>query len=76
MTREYRILVDSVERVHQLQGIIAAYNGDFDLISGPAEVDARSFLGIMTLNLAQPLIMRTNVVSQELEDDLGDFIIG
>lgn len=76
MTKEYKILVDSVEKVHQLQGIISEFDGDFDLICGPAEVDARSFLGIMTLDLARPLTMRTNVTSDELKEDLVDFIIG
>lgn len=76
MTKEYRILVDSVEKVHQLQGIISEFDGDFDLICGSSEVDARSFLGIMTLDLARPLTMRTNVTSDELKEDLADFIIG
>lgn len=75
MTKEYKILINSVEKVHLLQGILSEYDGNFDLISGSAEVDARSFLGIMTLNLAMPLTMRTDVDSEELEYDLGDFIV-
>lgn len=72
---DYKILINGIEKVHEFQNIIAEYDGDFDLISGNIDVDARSFLGIMTLNLSQPLTLRTNSTSDSLKEDLAEFIV-
>jgi hypothetical protein len=75
MEIELKILIDSVEKVHEFQNILADHDGDFDLVSGRTEVDARSFLGIMTLNLSEPLTLRANTTSDKLIEDLDGFVV-
>lgn len=73
---EFKVLINGIEKVHEFQNIIAGFDGDFDLISGNIHVDARSFLGIMTLNLSQPITLRTNSTSDRVREDLAEFIVG
>lgn len=70
-----KVMLNSVEKVREFQNVIATYKGDFDLLSGNAVVDGRSFLGIMTLNLTQPVLLSTNVESELLTEELKEFIV-
>ncbi len=73
MKKDIYILINSIDKVKKFQNVISKYDGDFDLISGNMEVDARSFLGIMTLNLSQPIELLTNCESDKLYSELEVF---
>lgn len=52
------IQLDSVEKVKEFVGSMELYQTEMDLISGHREVDARSLLGIFSLDLTKPLEVR------------------
>lgn len=47
----------SYEMIERFNREIADVRGEFDLVSGRKVVDARSFLGIFSLDLSRPLIL-------------------
>ena len=52
------IRLDTVEKVKDFVGSMEKYHTQMDLISGRREVDARSLLGIFSLDLTKPLEVR------------------
>ena len=52
------IKLDTIDKVKRFVNSIAAMDGDFDLISGRFVVDAKSIMGIFSLDLEKPLTLR------------------
>ncbi len=57
MRRSMNIQFKSYEMIERFNREIADVRGEFDLVSGRKVVDARSFLGIFSLDLSRPLIL-------------------
>ncbi len=49
------IKLDSIDRVKEFVRIITAFDNEFDLRSGRYTVDAKSILGIFSLDLSRPI---------------------
>ena len=49
------IKLDSIDRVKEFVRIITTFDNDFDLRSGRYTVDAKSILGIFSLDLSKPI---------------------
>ncbi len=49
------ISLNSVDKVKTFVNVISKYDGDFDLSSGRYVVDAKSIMGIFSLNLSKEL---------------------
>ena len=49
------IILNSIEKVKQFVNLISKYDGDFDLTSGRYVIDAKSIMGIFSLDLSKPL---------------------
>lgn len=49
------IMLNSMEKVKNFVNQITQFETDIDLKSGNYQVDAKSILGIMSLNLSKPL---------------------
>ena len=49
------ISLNSIEKVKQFVNLISKYDGDFDLTSGRYVIDAKSIMGIFSLDLSKPL---------------------
>lgn len=63
------ISIDSMDKIKSFVKIINEYNGRFDLISGCYRVNAKSIMGIFSLDISQPLDL--NIYN----DEYADFII-
>lgn len=57
MKKTMNIRFESVDMVEKFSREIADFEGEFDLISGRKTIDARSFLGIFSLDLSRPLVL-------------------
>ena len=57
------IKLNTIEKVRSFVNLISKYDGDFQLERGRYVVDAKSIMGIFSLNLAEPL--RLNVISED-----------
>ena len=48
--REVYVNIGSVEKAKGLNGVLRKLEGDFDLVQGRATIDAKSFLGILSMD--------------------------
>ena len=46
---------DSIDSVKEFVGIISPYNTDFEIITGGEPIDAKSILGIFSIDLSRPV---------------------
>ncbi len=71
------ILLNSIEKVKVFINIINQFDGHFDLTSGRYVVDAKSIMGIFSLDLSKPLkldIYDTASFS-DIQEHLKDFLV-
>lgn len=57
MNRTYTILLDSINKVKDFANMINRYQCDADLASGRYTIDAKSIMGIFSLDLQNPLTL-------------------
>lgn len=69
--REVKILLDSIDKVKQFVAIVTEYDTDFDLVSGRYVIDAKSILGIFSMDLSKPLTLQIHAETEELEKILA-----
>lgn len=68
MTRKMTIALRSTEEVREFVKEVMPLENEYDLISGKYVIDAKSILGIYSLNLSKPLEL---VIHGECSDDLA-----
>lgn len=49
------IFLNSIDKVKSFVNLLANYDCDFDLISGRYVIDAKSIMGIFSLDLSKPI---------------------
>ncbi|HIQ98365.1 MAG TPA: HPr family phosphocarrier protein [Candidatus Scybalocola faecavium] len=71
------IRLDSIDKVKSFVNIITKYDTDFDLISGRYVIDAKSIMGIFSLDLSRPieLAIHSDDNYDEIKEVLKPFII-
>ena len=52
------IKLDTVDKIKGFVNIVAPLDGDFDIVSARYVVDAKSIMGIFSLDLSKPLELR------------------
>ena len=55
-----RVCLDSIDKVKGFVNDISRFNTDFDLISGRYVIDAKSIMGIFSLDLSKPIELTIN----------------
>lgn len=66
-----KISLNSIDKVKSFVNTITKYDYDFDLVSGRYVIDAKSIMGIFSLDLSRPIdltIHTDNDVESVLED--------
>lgn len=68
---------DSIQKAREFVNVIGRMEGDYDLVQGHSYVDAKSFLGVFTLDIKRPvtLEMHDDKNYQELVLQLSDYVI-
>lgn len=56
-----QILIDSIDKVKAFVNEIAKFDCDFDLISGRYVIDAKSIMGIFSLDISKPIDLDIHV---------------
>ena len=49
------VLLNSIDKVKNFVNTVSRYEGEFDLVSGRYVIDAKSIMGIFSLDLSQPI---------------------
>jgi phosphotransferase system HPr-like phosphotransfer protein len=65
-----QIMLNSIDKVKNFVNDVARFDSDFDLISGRYVIDAKSIMGIFSLDLSKPITLNihsTNDVEKILE---------
>ncbi|MBQ7677894.1 MAG: HPr family phosphocarrier protein [Lachnospiraceae bacterium] len=60
-----KISLNSIDKVKSFVNVISQFDSDFDLISGRYVIDAKSIMGIFSLDLAQPIDLTIHADSDE-----------
>lgn len=71
-----KIRLSTISDVRDFVNIVAAYDGEVDLISGRYVVDGKSIMGIFSLDLLSPITLRTEgPEADNLIAKLGKYIV-
>ena len=62
---ELKIMLDDLQKVNAFVAIASEKDYDFDLISGKYLVNAKSIMGVFSLDLTRPLTVRTEKADEE-----------
>ena len=74
--KSIKIMLSTIADVRDFVNIVAAYDGDIDLISGRYIVDGKSIMGIFSLNLLDPITLQTEGPdADELLEKLARFTV-
>lgn len=64
------ISLNSIDKVKAFVNDISKYDFDFDLVSGRYVIDAKSIMGIFSLDLSKPIELNIHAEGSNLEDVL------
>ena len=65
-----KVSLNSIDKVKQFFNDINRYSYDFDLVSGRYVIDAKSIMGIFSLDLSQPIDLNIHAEGADLEEVL------
>lgn len=68
--QEVEISLSSIDDVKQFVQTLTMFDGDFELVSGKYIVDAKSILGLFSVDLSKPVILRIDVEKTKMEEVL------
>ena len=72
---EVRVSFKSVEDIQEFHNIISKFNADVDVIKGTYIVDAKSFIGLMTIDYSTPVIIKINSSDLSLRKKIEKWIV-
>ena len=67
-----QISLNSIDKVKSFVNVITKYDFDFDLISGRYVIDAKSIMGIFSLDLSKPIDL--NIHAEGAAEDVLDIL--
>ncbi|MBR3036704.1 MAG: HPr family phosphocarrier protein [Lachnospiraceae bacterium] len=72
-----QISLNSIDKVKSFVNTLANYDSDFDLVSGRYVIDAKSIMGIFSLDLSKPIDLNIHAEENvaEILQTLEPFII-
>ena len=75
--RTVHISLNSIDKVKSFVNDLAKFDVDFDLVSGRYIIDAKSILGIFSLDLSKPIDLNIHAESNidEILSTLSPYII-
>ena len=62
-----QISLNSIDKVKAFVNTVTQFDYDFDLISGRYTIDAKSIMGIFSLDLSKPIDLAIHVDSDEAD---------
>ena len=73
--KTFNVMLDSINNVKNFVNIVSKYDFDVDLSSGRYVVDAKSIMGIFSLDLSKPIKVDIHGDNAEsLVDELKEFV--
>lgn len=79
MFKEYWIELDTIDGAKKLNAIALSYEEDIDIIKGRYVIDAKSILGIFSLDISKPVKIKIHSddlsVLDKFYQDIKDFVL-
>ena len=66
-----QISLNSIDKVKSFVNTITKYDNDFDLVSGRYVIDAKSIMGIFSLDLSKPINLNIHAEGSTLDSILA-----
>lgn len=66
-----KISLNSIDKVKAFVNEISKFNCDFDLVSGRYVIDAKSIMGIFSLDLSKPIDLNIHADGDTLQEVLS-----
>ncbi len=63
-----KISLNSIDKVKSFVNDISGFNAEFDLVSGRYVIDAKSIMGIFSLDISKPIDL--NIHAEDEVDDI------
>ncbi len=74
--KSFKVMLSSIVDVKNFVNIANEFDFDIDLVSGRYVVDAKSLMGIFSLELSKPILMRVYSEETELvEKEFKEFLV-
>ena len=65
-----RVLLDTIPKVQKFCNITQSFKNDVIVISGRFKVDGKSLMGLLSLNLSNPVSVHINAEDEEIAEML------
>lgn len=75
--RELEVSLNSIDKVKKFVSIVTEFQADIDLVSGRYVIDAKSIMGIFSMDLSKPIEIRIHEGKENVEDivnALGEYV--
>lgn len=73
---EYKVKISTINDVKKFVNAVSKYEFDVDLISGRYAIDAKSIMGIFSIDLSKELIMKAHTDNaDQIKADLAEYIV-
>jgi len=66
-----QISLNSIDKVKSFVNEITKFDTDFDLVSGRYVIDAKSIMGIFSLDLSKPIDLNIHAEDEDAEKIIG-----
>jgi phosphotransferase system HPr-like phosphotransfer protein len=79
LMKTVKISLNSIDKVKSFVNDITKFESDFDLVSGRYVIDAKSIMGIFSLDLSKPIdlnIHADEAASEKILETLKPYIVG
>jgi phosphotransferase system HPr-like phosphotransfer protein len=70
-----KVLIDNVEKVKNFSAVVTKEDVECELVEGVHIIDAKSIMGIFSLDLSKPLQLMIHSDDKEVLNRLKDFIV-
>lgn len=72
-----KITLDSIEKVKHFVNVINRFDAEFDLVSGRYVIDAKSIMGIFSLDISKPIDLNIHNADnlEEILEDLKPYVV-
>ena len=69
-----KILLDSVQKVKEFSSVVSKMEAECELVQGARILDAKSIMGIFSLDLEEPVELRIDTDRADLPKSLKKFL--
>ncbi|WP_099205378.1 PTS sugar transporter [Scatolibacter rhodanostii] len=70
-----KVLIDSIDKVKEFSAIISKENVDCELIEGVHILDAKSIMGIFSMDIKKPIELKIHSDDKEILNKIKEFIV-